>query len=76
MQDWVAEPDGEIFNSGTDINSDDSDEENDVDFILKFAGSRIPKAANYDKSPETLRQEQSEARGRSVHSRYKCGCGR
>ena len=33
MQDWVAEPDGEIFNTGTNINSDDSDDDNDVDFI-------------------------------------------
>ena len=33
IQDWVAEPDGEIFTTGTDINSDDSDEDNDVDFI-------------------------------------------
>ena len=28
--------------------------------MLKLAESRIPKAANYDKSPETLRQEQME----------------
>ena len=60
MQDWVAESDGEIFNTGTDINSDDSDQHNDLDFILKLAGSRIPKAANYDKSSETRRQEQME----------------
>eukprot|EP00815_Leptocylindrus_aporus_P004812 CAMPEP_0116058570 /NCGR_PEP_ID=MMETSP0322-20121206/5273_1 /TAXON_ID=163516 /ORGANISM="Leptocylindrus danicus var. apora, Strain B651" /LENGTH=250 /DNA_ID=CAMNT_0003542773 /DNA_START=797 /DNA_END=1546 /DNA_ORIENTATION=+ len=60
MQDWVAEPDGEIFNTGTDINSDDSDEDNDVDFILKLTESRIPKATNNDKSPETRRQDQME----------------
>lgn len=60
MQDWVAEPEGEIFHTGIDINSDDSDEDNDVDFILKLTGSRISKATNYDKSPETRRQEQME----------------
>ena len=61
MQDWVAEPDEKILNKniGTDINSDD---DNDVDFLLKLAGTgtRIPEATNDDKSPETLRQEQIE----------------
>jgi len=61
MRDWVAEPDEEIFNTGIDINSDDSDEDNDLDFKLNLVGSRIPKAANYDKSPETRRQEQMES---------------
>jgi len=53
MQDWIAEPDGEILNkhTGTDINSDDSDDDNDIDFILKLAGTRIPEETNDDKSP-------------------------
>jgi len=63
MQDWVAKPDEGILNenAGTDINSDDSDDDdNDVDFILKLTGTRIPEAMNDDKSPDTLRQEQME----------------
>ncbi len=63
MQDWVAKPDeGNLNeNAATDINSDDSDgDDNDVGFIWKLAGTCIPEATNDDKSPDTLRQERME----------------
>jgi len=72
MRDWVAEPDEEIFNTGIDINSDDSDEDNDLDFKLNLVGSRIPKAA----LPRLEDKSKWKAVKHEVHSRCKCGCGR